>query len=171
MYLNKLLCERVATNQPVTVGLVGAGRFGTTVAAQRGQMSGVRLGVVCDLREINARAALEAGGADSTILRGDDPSTVADVVAVAKGNLEAGDKLDGSGGSKVRGVFERYEVSLTEDLLPLCMSAGARLNRPAEPRQPITFDMVDIDEGSTLWKLRRAQDNMFDRTRSMSATT
>ena len=457
MYLNKLLSERIALDQPVTVGLVGAGRFGTTVAAQLGQMSGVRLAVVCDLREINARAALEAGGADSTIIHSDDPSTVAgavsedrpvwttqidalaqspvevvveatgnpevaahtalaaienkkhivmvtveadvtvgpllnmkakeagvvytladgdqpicakrlvdwarclgyrvvaagrgtryyrsdwtgqpdeafnrygyndelvqrrrmnaqmynsfrdgskaqiemtalanmtglvpdkrgmhepsagigdlarifaleddggilrqtgvvdlanavgsddrtmlpdhiatgvwivistddpllredigfyglpvsthgkyaayyrtfhlcgietpmsiveaalletatgspawppvaDVVTVAKSSLKEGDILDGSGGITVRGVIERYGASLAGGLLPLCMSAGARLNQPAEARQPITFDMVDIDESSTLCQLRRAQDDIFGRVQGGVAT-
>ena len=95
---------------------------------------------------------------------------VADVVTVAKRSLDSGVLLDGSGGSTVRGVIERYETSLAEGLLPLCMSAGARLNQPAEPHQPITFDMVDIDESSTLCQLRRAQDNMFDRMRGIDAT-
>ncbi len=77
--------------------------------------------------------------------------------------------MDGTGGSTVRGVTERYEVSLAEGLLPLCMSAGARMNQPAEPRQPISYDMVDIDESSTLCQLRRVQDEMFERMRDIGA--
>ena len=41
------------------------------------------------------------------------------------------------------------------------------MNQPAEPRQPINFEMVDFDESSTLWQMRREQDNMIDRTRGM----
>ena len=152
MYVNKLLSERIELDRPVIVVLVGAGRFGTSVAAQLGKMSGIRLGVVCDLREVNSRAALEAGAADSAIIGSDDPSKVAeaesearpvleaallvtasgspswppaaDTVTVAKTSLEPGDTLNGSGGCTVRGVIERYEVSLAERLLPPCLSAG-----------------------------------------------
>ncbi len=49
------LARRAADGRPVTVALVGAGRFGTTVAAQVGQMRGLRLAVVCDIRPANAR--------------------------------------------------------------------------------------------------------------------
>ncbi len=85
---------------------------------------------------------------------------VADVITVAKHRLEAGTVLDGSGGATVRGMIERHEVSLLEKLLPLCMSAGARLKKPAETRQPITYDMVELDEKSLLVRLRREQDAM-----------
>ena len=95
---------------------------------------------------------------------------VADVITVAKRKLEPGEILDGSGGSAVRGLIERYETSLAEDLLPLCMSAGARLNQPVEPRQPITFDMVDIDETCPLAQLRREQDKTFERAQSIGTT-
>ena len=54
--------ERAAEDRPVRVGLVGAGRFGTSVAAQLGRMRGLRLAVVADLRQSNAQAALEAAG-------------------------------------------------------------------------------------------------------------
>lgn len=44
------------------VGLVGAGRFGTTVAATLGQMPGVRLFAVADLDPVSGVAALQAAG-------------------------------------------------------------------------------------------------------------
>src|SRR2546421_7570975 len=60
--LIKAMRERVASGRPVRVALVGAGRFGTTVAAQIGQMPALRLSVVCDLRDESARGAWEAFG-------------------------------------------------------------------------------------------------------------
>ena len=53
---------RAEAGQPVRVGLVGAGRFGTTVAAQVGQMPGLALLAVADVNEANGRAALAAAG-------------------------------------------------------------------------------------------------------------
>jgi predicted homoserine dehydrogenase-like protein len=60
--LIKAMRERVAAGRPVRVALVGAGRFGTTVAAQVGQMPALRLSVVCDVRAESARGAWEAAG-------------------------------------------------------------------------------------------------------------
>ena len=54
--------RRAAEDRPVRVGLVGAGRFGTTVAAQVGRMRGLRLAAVADVRLANAQAALGAAG-------------------------------------------------------------------------------------------------------------
>lgn len=62
----RLLLERLearaATGRPVTVGLAGAGRFGTSVAAQIAQMDGLRLAAVADPNAGNGVAALRAAG-------------------------------------------------------------------------------------------------------------
>jgi len=64
--LLEALRERQASGKPARVALIGAGRFGTTVAAQLGQMPALRLSVVCDLRVENARGAWEAYGGGGT---------------------------------------------------------------------------------------------------------
>lgn len=61
-YLLRKLRDRQAEGRPVRVGLVGAGRFGTTVAATLGQMPGVRLFAVADLDPVRGLAALQAAG-------------------------------------------------------------------------------------------------------------
>lgn len=61
-YLLRLLNEREREGRPIKVGLVGAGRFGTTVAATLGQMPGARLVAVADLDTVRGTAALEAAG-------------------------------------------------------------------------------------------------------------
>jgi predicted homoserine dehydrogenase-like protein len=58
--LIEALVERLACGRPIRVALIGAGRFGTTVAAQLGQIPALRLGVVCDVRAESARGAWEA---------------------------------------------------------------------------------------------------------------
>lgn len=56
------LRDREDEGKPVRVGLVGAGRFGTTVAATLGQMPGARLAAVADIDPERGVAALRAAG-------------------------------------------------------------------------------------------------------------
>ena len=62
----RLLLERLearaAAGRPVTVGLAGAGRFGTSVAAQIAQIDGLRLAAVADPNADNGAAALKSAG-------------------------------------------------------------------------------------------------------------
>ena len=87
MYTGEL-ARRVAEGRTISVALVGAGRFGTTVAAQVGQMrrQGLRLAVVCDIRPENARAALLAAGyAEDQIVEATTPGAVGDALAAGQG--------------------------------------------------------------------------------------
>ncbi len=70
----RLLLERLearaAAGQPVTVALAGAGRFGTSVAAQIAQIDGLRLSAVADPKAGNGTLALKAAGwADEQVER------------------------------------------------------------------------------------------------------
>ena len=62
----RLLLERLearaAAGRPVTVSLAGAGRFGTSVAAQIAQIDGLRLAAVADPNAENGAEALRAAG-------------------------------------------------------------------------------------------------------------
>ena len=62
----RLLLERLearaAAGRPVAVALAGAGRFGTSVAAQIAQMDGLRLAAVADPNVGNGIEALKASG-------------------------------------------------------------------------------------------------------------
>ena len=60
--LRERLEARVASGRPVTVALAGAGRFGTSVAAQISQIEGLRLAAVADPNARNAAEALRAAG-------------------------------------------------------------------------------------------------------------
>ena len=53
---------RAAAGRPVTVALAGAGRFGTSIAAQMAQMDGLRLAAVADPDAQNGADALRAAG-------------------------------------------------------------------------------------------------------------
>ncbi len=53
---------RAAAGRPVTVALAGAGRFGTSIAAQIAQIDGLRLAAVADPDARNGAEALCAAG-------------------------------------------------------------------------------------------------------------
>ena len=60
--LRERLEARVADGRPVTIALAGAGRFGTSIAAQISQIEGLRLAAVADPNARNAAEALRAAG-------------------------------------------------------------------------------------------------------------
>jgi len=82
----RLLLERLearaAADCPVLVGLAGAGRFGTSVAAQIAQIDGLRLSAVADPNAGNGVAALQAAGwADGQWRRCDGAGEAREAVA------------------------------------------------------------------------------------------
>src|SRR5947209_2390509 len=62
MNLHALLCEREAAGRPVTVGLIGAGKFGTMFLAQARLTQGLHVVAVADLNVARANAQLAAAG-------------------------------------------------------------------------------------------------------------
>ncbi len=61
MNLHRMLLERKAAGKPVTVGLIGAGKFGTMFASQCRLTEGMQLVAVADLNMARARAQLKLG--------------------------------------------------------------------------------------------------------------
>src|SRR5712691_7909125 len=62
--LYAMLLEREAAGQPVTVGLIGAGKFGTMFLNQVRQTRGMHLAGLADLAVDRARRQLRAAGWD-----------------------------------------------------------------------------------------------------------
>ncbi len=60
------------------------------------------------------------------------PTPVADVIAIAKRDLAAGETLDGIGGATVRGVVETRETARREGTLPLGLAERVKV-REAVP--------------------------------------
>lgn len=60
MNLHRMLLERKAAGKPVTVGLIGAGKFGTMFASQVRSTDGMHLVAVADLNVGRARSQLKA---------------------------------------------------------------------------------------------------------------
>jgi predicted homoserine dehydrogenase-like protein len=83
-----------------------------------------------------------------------------DVITVAKKDLGTGEILDGGGGYTVNGLIERADVSVRERLLPLGLSAGARLLKDVARGEVIRYEDVDMVD-SLVHTVRKMQDTTF----------
>ena len=88
----------------------------------------------------------------------DEP--VADVMTIAKRALKPGDKLDDFGGYTFHGVMDRAEAVRSLKALPVGLAPGAEVVRPVAAGEIVTWDDVNLDEDSTVVKLRRQQDGL-----------
>jgi predicted homoserine dehydrogenase-like protein len=86
---------------------------------------------------------------------GTPSSYVADVVAVAKKNLKPGEVLDGEGGYTVYGQLTTAGQSLDGRYLPIGLSNKAKLLKHVSRDTIITYDDVELDENSFLYRLRK----------------
>jgi predicted homoserine dehydrogenase-like protein len=83
---------------------------------------------------------------------------VAESMTVAKRDLKPGERLDEFGGYTFHGVMDRAEVARDLKALPAGLAPGAQVVRPVARGEVVTWDDVELDESSTVVKLRREQD-------------
>jgi predicted homoserine dehydrogenase-like protein len=95
----------------------------------------------------------------TTLVPQDRP--VADVLTLAKRNLQAGEMLDEFGGYTFSGSMERAETASSLNALPVGLAPGARMTRPVAQGSIITWDDVQLDEQKTVVRLRRQQDALI----------
>ena len=81
---------------------------------------------------------------------------VAEVVAVAKRSLQAGDRLDGIGGFACYGHVDTIERA--QGLLPIGLAEGAVIVSDIEADEPIPLRAVELDETREIVRRRRRQD-------------
>lgn len=86
---------------------------------------------------------------------------VAEVVAVAKRDLVAGEALDGIGGFTCYGQIDT--VDRAAGLLPIAFAEHARLRAPVGEDEPVSLDAVELDEEAPIVTLRRRQDQLLGR--------
>ncbi|MFC1704252.1 NAD(P)H-dependent oxidoreductase [Candidatus Omnitrophota bacterium] len=87
---------------------------------------------------------------------------VADVFAVAKRDLHAGEKLDGIGGYTVYGLIDKSEIIKKEQLLPLGIAEYAVLKTNIRKDTPITYEMVDLPNNRIAVSLRKKEEALID---------
>jgi len=91
------------------------------------------------------------------------PVPAADVITIAKKDLQPGEILDGIGGTTVRGVVEKYDTAKNNNLLPLGLAEKVRVNRFIPKGTELTYDMLEKDGDNFIWKLRKLQDAVLCR--------
>jgi predicted homoserine dehydrogenase-like protein len=89
------------------------------------------------------------------------PSPTSEVVAVAKRNLKAGEKLGSIGSADYHGWL--YAASDARDMLPLGLASGARITRNVSRGQAIPRSGVELARDSFVASLRRLQETSLDR--------
>jgi predicted homoserine dehydrogenase-like protein len=101
----------------------------------------------------------------SIVLRG-EPTGVAtgfnaDVAAMPKRDLRAGEILDGEGGYSVSGKLVPASTSLARRYLPLGLAHDVKLIRPVAKDVCVTWDDISIDETLTAVRVRREQEALY----------
>lgn len=89
-------------------------------------------------------------------------SPVAEVVTMAKKDLKAGDYLDGIGKYTILGKIEDYKIAKEENLLPIgLVDEKTRLLKDVKKGEYLSYDMVDLNKDSMIYKLRQIQDEIL----------
>ncbi len=86
----------------------------------------------------------------------------ADVAAIAKRDLAAGETLDGEGGYTVSGGLRPASISVGNGYLPLGMAHNVRLKNAVLQGQAVTWQDVEIDTTTAAYKLRREIESKVD---------
>ncbi len=86
---------------------------------------------------------------------------VCDVVALAKRDIEKGEKLDGIGGFLTYGEIENADVCLKDNLLPIGLAEGCIAKQDIPIDTAITYDMIDLPKDRLSDKLRKEQNEKF----------
>ncbi|WP_210650093.1 NAD(P)H-dependent oxidoreductase [Nocardioides sp. SYSU D00065] len=84
----------------------------------------------------------------------------AEVGAQAKRPLRAGERIDGIGGTMVRGLIDPAEDFARDGLVPLGVLAGATLKHDVPVDHTLTYDDVELDESSLIVRMRGIQESM-----------
>ena len=104
-----------------------------------------------------ARAVLEH---DTAIVPLGAP--ISETVAVAKRDIKAGEKIDGIGGYCVRGVLETHADMKKNGNVPIGLVGGTSVaKRDTKDGAFLTIDDIELDESTTVYKLRKLQDETF----------
>lgn len=87
---------------------------------------------------------------------------VSETVAVAKRDIKAGEPIDGIGGYCVRGVIETHADMRKNQNVPIGLVGGNSFaKRDIANGTFLTVDDIQLDETTTVYKLRKLQDETF----------
>ncbi|MCF6461440.1 NAD(P)H-dependent oxidoreductase [Clostridium sp. Cult3] len=84
---------------------------------------------------------------------------IADTVTIAKKDLKAGERLDRIGGYTVYGSIEEHTVAKKGNLVPIgLIDENAKVLRDIKKGEFITYDMIQLDTSTNIYKLRMIQE-------------
>ena len=87
---------------------------------------------------------------------------VCDVITVAKKDLKTGETLDGIGEYSVYGSIDTYEIGKQENLVPIgLIDKNTKVKRDIKKGEFITYDMIDLETSTMIYKLRKMQEDMY----------
>ncbi|MCR1898707.1 NAD(P)-dependent oxidoreductase [Irregularibacter muris] len=87
---------------------------------------------------------------------------IAETITVAKKDLKAGEMLDGIGGFTVYGTIDTYEKAKGENAVPLgLITKNTKLIKDVKEGQLITYDMIELDTSTLIYKLRNLQETLI----------
>lgn len=87
---------------------------------------------------------------------------IAETIAVAKIDLKAGEKMDGIGGFTAYGSIDTYETAKKENVVPFgLINKNTTVKKDIKKGEPITYDMVDLDTTTLIYKLRQLQEDII----------
>lgn len=87
---------------------------------------------------------------------------VSETVAVAKKDIKSGEKIDGIGGYCIYGVMETHQEMKKQDHIPIGLIAGdVTAKNDIKAGSFLTNGDVNADTSTTVWKLRKLQDETF----------
>ena len=86
---------------------------------------------------------------------------VAETITIAKKDLKAGERFDGIGEYTVYGSVEVYEKAKEENLLPIgLINENTVAKQDIKKGEFITYDMVELDKTTMIYKLRQLQESI-----------
>lgn len=87
---------------------------------------------------------------------------IAETITVAKRDLKKGERLDGLGGFTVLGSIETYQKAKDESLLPIgLVNKNTIVKQDIKKGEFITYDMIDLDTSTLIYKLRQLQEELI----------
>ena len=115
---------------------------------------------LCSLETPMSVARLELFGEPTIVPMAGAPYS--ETVTLAKKDMKAGEYLDGIGAYTVYGGFYPFKEAQAKRALPLgLVNKKTRLKADVQPGQLITYDMVELDESSFIYQLRKEQDELL----------
>ncbi|SEP24911.1 NAD(P)H-dependent oxidoreductase [Propionispora vibrioides] len=89
---------------------------------------------------------------------------VSECITVAKTDLQAGQTIDGIGGFTTYGSIATAVEAKAKGYVPYgLVTKKTRMLKPAKKGQLLTRDMVELDQDTLIYKLRKEQDAMYNK--------